>query len=259
MRFGFGRPRMRMHSCESRSKSRLVPLTWTSSSCSDCRGLLLSVSFSAGGLSVKPHIAAASRTSPCFGVVLDSHGIAVAVGKNKCDGLICSRNAVGAIEVHPARLHMDDLRLVLGSFAARSASAALCKSIWTSPLQMMPPLLLLYWQLCVCMMSWRSPVLPKIVIFHVFEQAGVLVFEIGGFRGFDGKDLAVAIHFGEGESVRLPFDVIRCGRRRFLPLNDAVTSRALQIHAGRQTGQQQRDRRGPARVSRGFASSHGFS
>ncbi len=38
-------------------------------------------------------------------------------------------------------------------------------SICTAPLQTMPPPTLSYWQLWVCIVSCRSPLFPKIVIF----------------------------------------------------------------------------------------------
>ncbi len=94
--------------------------------------------------------------------------------------------------------------------------------------------------------------------FHVFEQTGFPVFEIGGFRGFDGENLARPVHFGERQSAGLLFHVDSCRRWRLFPVGDALPS-ALQIRSRRQEGQQQRYRCGPTGIPRCFASSHGFS
>ena len=94
--------------------------------------------------------------------------------------------------------------------------------------------------------------------FHVFEQARFHVFEIRRLRCLDGKNFAGPIHFGKCKSAGLFLDIERGGRGRLPAVDDSLPA-ALQIHACRQACQQQRHCRGPARIPRCFAPSHGFS
>src|SRR5271155_2718510 len=90
---------------------------------------------------------------------------------------------------------------------------------------------------------------------HVFEQTGVLTLEIRRIRGFDREDLARPVHFRERQSGGLLFNVCWRWRGCLFAVADSLPA-ALQVHASRQAGQQQRNSRGPARIPRRFASSH---
>src|SRR5258708_6371102 len=196
---------------------------------------------------------------PFFGVILDSHSFPTPIRKDELHGLVRPRHPTGAVKDHPAGLHVYLL---------------LCFHFWIfcCPLGFRPALQVelhfaaaghasaRFFILAALRMNRVVTLsgLPENGDLHVLEQTGVLILEVRGLRRFHRKNLLGSLSLGKREPARHPHHILRSRRRRFLPLSISAPF-ALEVHTGRQTCQQQRRRRRPARILRRFASLHVFS